>query len=228
MAWRPAKSVQTLKDQLDATFPGWKFLGFIGDQSHASGASDHNPNSEGVVTAIDIGPGGGLDIHKLANQLVANPHPDLKYIISNGRIANWQTNFKWQTYSGSDPHDTHIHVSVGRGPDGQSKPPYDDNIKWSIMEGDMQPTPEQVGKVYKAMTGSDITQKDLDFYITAPRTLADLVYGLLPGVEKTRADKQLLEKERDEKLYPAYTELQALKKTDAVKRLDEVKKIVNS
>lgn len=135
MAWRPAYSLETLKAQLDATYPGWLFLGFLGDQAHASVPSDHNPNAEGVVCALDIGPGGGLDIHALADNIASNPQPDLKYIISNRRIAEWQYDFQWREYTGSDPHDTHIHVSVGRGPDGQSRQPYDDRNNWNI-EGD--------------------------------------------------------------------------------------------
>jgi len=89
------------------------------------------------VCALDIGPGGGLDIHALADRLAAQPQPDTKYIISNRRIANWQNGFKWVPYYGSDPHDTHIHVSVGRGPDGQSVQPYDDRVEWNVGEEDM-------------------------------------------------------------------------------------------
>lgn len=137
MAWRPAYSLQTLKDQLDADYPGWLFLGFLGDQAHASVPSDHNPNSAGVVCALDIGPGGGLDIHALADRLAAQPQPDCKYIISNRRIAEWQYGFKWRAYSGTDPHDTHIHVSVGRGDDGQSRQPYDDRVQWNVTGDDV-------------------------------------------------------------------------------------------
>jgi len=137
MAWRPAKSLVTLRNQLDASYPGWLFLGYLGDQNHANIASDHNPNAQGVVCALDIGPGGGLNIHTLADNIVANPHPNLKYIISNKRIAEWQNGFKWKPYIGKDPHDTHIHISVGRGPDGKSVQPYDDTIKWNIKGGTM-------------------------------------------------------------------------------------------
>lgn len=132
MAWRNAYSIDKLKQQLDTTYPGWSFLGTKGDTAHQAVPSDHNPNAAGVVTAIDIGGGGGLDIHQLADRLASNPHPDLKYIISNKRIAEWQYGFKWRAYNGSDPHDTHIHVSVGRGSDGQSKQPYDDKTNWVI------------------------------------------------------------------------------------------------
>ena len=158
MSWRPAKSLVVLKSQLDSAYPngGWLFLGMKGDAAHAAVPSDHNPNAAGVVTAMDIGPGRSLDIHALANNLAANPHPDMKYIISNRRIANWQNGFKWERYSGSDPHDTHIHVSVGRGPDGRSVQPYDDTNLWNINQGggDMPITREQEMALAYLATGS--------------------------------------------------------------------------
>lgn len=167
MAWRPAESLKVLKGQLDASYPGWQFLGFIGDQNHANVASDHNPNRAGVVTALDIGGGGGLNIHQLANNLAANPHPDLKYIISNRRIAEWQYGFKWRPYTGSDPHDTHVHVSVGRGADGQSVQPYDDKNQWNIngKGGDMPITKEQEMVASLLATGS-YPGKDYNYRFT--------------------------------------------------------------
>ena len=66
----------------------------------------------------------------------------------------------------------------------------------------MQPTPKQVGDIYKFMTGNDISQQDLGFYITAPRTIYDLVYALAPATQKARDVIQLLEQDRDKNLYP--------------------------
>lgn len=48
----------------------------------------------------------------------------------------------------------------------------------------MQPTPKQVGDTYRFMTGLEISQKDLDFYISAPRTIYDLIYALGPDTNK--------------------------------------------
>lgn len=72
-------------------------------------------------------------------------------------------------------------------------------IKGESME---QPTPKQVGDIYTAMTGQDISQADLDFYITAPRTVYDLIYALFPATQKARDSITLLEQERDNSLYP--------------------------
>lgn len=159
MAWRPANSLVRLRDQLNESYPGWLFLGFIGDPAHASVPSDHNENAQGVVCALDIGPGGGLDIHALADRLVSSPHPNLKYIISNRRIAEWQNGFQWRAYNGSDPHDTHIHISVGRGADGQSVQPYDDTNDWNIGGGAMEPP---IGYSTANQIHQDLTGKNWD------------------------------------------------------------------
>lgn len=77
-----------------------------------------------------------------------------------------------------------------------------------VIEGDnMQPTPKQVGDIYYAMTGTNISQKDLDFYITAPRTVYDLIYALFPATQKERDTITLLENERDTVLYPFVNEI---------------------
>lgn len=133
---RIANSLARLRDQVNAAYPNRNKAsdGWIGDAAHAAGASDHNPNAAGVVCALDItnDPGNGLDIHALADRLRINRHPDLKYIISNRRIAGAWTGWNWWPYAGSNPHDKHAHFSVGRGNDGQSGQPYDDTNDWPI------------------------------------------------------------------------------------------------
>lgn len=136
MSWRLAKSLEVLRKQVDTAWPKRSKIsdGTIGDSAHAAVPSDHNPNAAGVVTAMDIthDPAHGVDTYKLADILRTNRHPDLKYIISNKRIAGAWSNWKWQAYNGSNPHDHHMHVSVGRGDDGKSSPPYDDTKAWTI------------------------------------------------------------------------------------------------
>jgi len=136
MGWRLANSLVRLRDQVNAAYPNRAKAsdGTIGDAAHASGASDHNPNGAGVVCAMDItnSPQTGFDVHALADRLRVNRHPDLKYIISNRRIAGAWTGWAWAPYNGSNPHSQHAHFSVGRGNDGQSTPPYDDTNDWAI------------------------------------------------------------------------------------------------
>jgi hypothetical protein len=136
---RIANSLARLRDQINAKAPNRNKAsdGWIGDAAHAASASDHNPNSAGVVTALDItnDPASGIDIHAIADRLRINRHPDLKYIISNSRIAGAWTGWNWTPYYGSNPHNKHAHFSVGRGNDGQSQPPYDDTNDWAIGGG---------------------------------------------------------------------------------------------
>lgn len=132
MAWRVARSLETLRSQINAIAPNRDKTsdGTIGDAAHAARASDHNPNSQGVVTAYDIDhdPVGGMDTYKLAEILRQNKDPRLEYVISNGRIFNsrvapWQ----WREYTGSNKHDKHMHVSVHNEPEL-----YDDARAWNL------------------------------------------------------------------------------------------------
>jgi hypothetical protein len=75
-------------------------------------------------------PGSGCDSEYLASTILASPQPDAKYIIWNKKIASKTHGWIIRPYTGSDPHTSHIHVSVGVGPDGQSVQPYDDAIPW--------------------------------------------------------------------------------------------------
>ncbi|ROO51086.1 hypothetical protein EDC02_5950 [Micromonospora sp. Llam0] len=134
-SWRLARSLEVLRDEIRARHPGTT-VWTIGDQAHASGWSDHNPNQAGVVCAIDVLADKGLDLDDFANRVVAARHPAFKYLIWNRRI--WSAAYPgWRTYTGSNPHSTHVHVSVGQGPDGRSTGPYDDRSPWGIAdEGD--------------------------------------------------------------------------------------------
>ncbi len=144
MGWRLATSLEVLRNQVNAAYPNRNKAsdGGIGDAAHAATASDHNPNAAGVVCAYDLthDPANGFDSYEVADNLLANRHPDLKYIVSNRRIAGEWSGWQWQYYGGSDPHTNHMHVSVGIGSDGRSVPPYDDANEWAITGGS-GPTP---------------------------------------------------------------------------------------
>lgn len=121
-----------MREQVNATAPkrSRKSDGWIGDAAHSARKSDHNPNARGVVQALDIthDPKGGMDSHALAEALRTARDLRIKYVISNGRIFSaaekpWQ----WRKYSGSNPHATHVHVSVADDPRK-----YDDARAWDI------------------------------------------------------------------------------------------------
>ncbi len=120
MSWRVAKSLETLRMQVDAKWPGRnkRSDGTIGDPAHVSRTSDHNVNDAGVVTALDIthDPLHGPDARKLAEALVASKDARIKYIISNGEICSGMMQdhpaWVWRRYTGSNAHRTHMHISV--------------------------------------------------------------------------------------------------------------------
>lgn len=133
MDWRVAKSLLTLESEVRAVYPAYTY-GTIGDAAHQAETSDHDPNAVGVVCALDI-MCDGLNV-PLARQIAASGHPDLKYVIHNRKIwSKARATAGWRTYTGSDPHTDHIHVSVGVGSDGKSQPPYDDTAPWGITTG---------------------------------------------------------------------------------------------
>lgn len=146
MSWRIAKSLETLRDEVNAAWPARNTAsdGVIGDAAHAASASDHNPNAAGVVCAFDITHDpNGPDGNDLAERLRLRQHPDAKYIIWSGRICSAYARgaalpWEWRPYSGADPHTNHIHVSVGDGPDGRSAPPYDDTDSWGVTTSPTQ------------------------------------------------------------------------------------------
>lgn len=136
MAWRVAKCLEVLREQINKAAPGRSIAsdGTIGDESHQSRDSDHNAwvkdGSMGVVTAMDIthDPAHGVDAGKLAEALRVSGDPRIKYIISNRRIANPSiSGGAWRPYSGSNPHDKHFHISVQ-----PSKAFYDSTAAWKL------------------------------------------------------------------------------------------------
>lgn len=126
-----------LRAEINAVAPGRSTAsdGSIGDAAHASSPSDHNPNAQNVVCARDFthDPGSGADMHRLSRTIVATAAPALKYVIWDRQIWSRSRSAEgWRRYSGSNPHTRHMHVSVGRGPDGQSSGPYDDTTPWGV------------------------------------------------------------------------------------------------
>jgi peptidoglycan hydrolase-like protein with peptidoglycan-binding domain len=126
MAWRLAKSIKTLLDQVNAENPHRRkdSDGGIGDAAHASRGSDHNPyiivKGQGVVRAFDFthAPETGFDAYAFAEMMLKNKDPRVRYIISNYKIASGKDGelpWKWRPYKcppNKNPHNHHTHVSV--------------------------------------------------------------------------------------------------------------------
>ena len=115
------KAGQQLREQFDDCFSDRdrKSDGWLGDARHAARPSDHNPDSQGIVRAIDID-----------RDLCGVPKPDLMpdvadqirlcaktgdkriaYVIFDGRIASPRMGWRWRVYRGSNPHKHHCHIS---------------------------------------------------------------------------------------------------------------------
>jgi hypothetical protein len=138
MAWRLARALETLRDQVNQKWPtrSKKSDGSVGDRAHASRSSDHNPwvkdGAMGVVTAIDLthDPKGGFDSYAFADALLKRQDSRLKYIISNRRIGSGPAGPQagvWRKYTGVNPHDHHCHISVMA-----EKGKYDGVREWDI------------------------------------------------------------------------------------------------
>lgn len=156
MTWRLAHSLAVLRGEVDLRWPGRSKIsdGTIGDAAHASRDSDHNPwvldsAHVGVVRAIDI-TADGIEADTYAEHLrLLGEGGDRRlddggYVIWNRRIASATSGWQWRSYSGSNPHTSHIHLSVSRTPDG-----YDSDRSWGIgsTTGDDDMTDEQEAKL---------------------------------------------------------------------------------
>jgi putative peptidoglycan binding protein len=129
---RLARSLETLRHQVDQLAPNREkdSDGWIGDTSHQARKSEHNPDANGVVRALDItnDPAHGVDSQALAEQLRQAKDPRILYLISNRRIASSKVEpWTWRPYSGSNPHDHHMHISVVEDPRR-----YDATDAWTI------------------------------------------------------------------------------------------------
>lgn len=145
MAWRLARSLETLRSQVNKQFPNRSKNsdGSIGNAEHSARTSDHNPDDSGVVRAIDIthDPKGGFDSYAFADLLLKRQDPRLKYVISNRRIGSGPAGTApgvWRKYTGANPHDHHCHISVVGDVRG------DDTRLWGIGGAAVPPKAETV------------------------------------------------------------------------------------
>ena len=99
----------------DRTSDGW-----IGDTRHSARPSDHNPDAEGIVRAIDIDrdlsgkkkpdlmPYLADEIRRFAKK---DKSKRVAYIIFAGKIASPRMGWRWRKYSGFNSHHAHCHIS---------------------------------------------------------------------------------------------------------------------
>jgi peptidoglycan hydrolase-like protein with peptidoglycan-binding domain len=175
-AWRPAKALVDLQQELNARWPhrDKRTDGMIGDDAHcgprSTKTSDHCPNAARVVRAYDIDVD-GIKAGWLAEHVrLLGISGDLRldqggYVIYNRRIASDQFDWRWREYRG-DPHTSHVHVSLSRLVTG-----YDNRGDWGVARADI-PISDP---------GADDDASDLPVYTLGARTLS-----FLPGSQMMR------------------------------------------
>lgn len=93
--------------------------GWIGDPAHQAKQSDHNPDSRGLVHALDVDKDLRLSDLTMATVVAfivarcrANTERRLKYVIYQRQI--WSATFGWRVrpYTGSNAHTEHAHFSA--------------------------------------------------------------------------------------------------------------------
>jgi hypothetical protein len=114
------KAGQQLRLQVDDSYSSRDKSsdGWLGDYRHSTRTSDHNPDKQGIVRAIDIdrdlsGKAKPDLMPDLADQirLCAKSDKRISYIIFNGKIASSRMGWRWRKYSGINPHTKHCHIS---------------------------------------------------------------------------------------------------------------------
>jgi putative peptidoglycan binding protein len=137
VSWRLAKALDELRGEINAKWPDRDRSsdGSVGDLSHQARKSDHNPNSAGVVRAIDVD-ADGIPAAWLANHVRQRGQggdgrlTPGGYVIFNRRIASDVGGWNWRTYTGSNPHQAHVHISATTSASG-----YDDSGDWGVTSG---------------------------------------------------------------------------------------------
>jgi len=112
-----APSLARLRTETNTAWPARDHSsdGWIGDTTHQTsgmpenGGSDHNPNRRNIVDATDTDVT-GIDPAVFVARAIR--HPATNYVIYNRRIYSRAHGFASRAYTGSNPHDKHIHVSI--------------------------------------------------------------------------------------------------------------------
>jgi len=133
MGWIVVPCLLEGRDQMNHRFPNRDHGadGTIGDTAHQSHASSHNPDITGdpeyrdhdsldEVRAIDFDKD-LRDVHGVTMEQVvqrwitkarAGQMPFVRYFIYNKRIWHRRDNFTTRAYTGSDQHESHVHVTT--------------------------------------------------------------------------------------------------------------------
>lgn len=122
---RLVASLVSLRTEFNRVFPGRPTGsdGWIGDAKHARTDSDHNPDSRGLVHALDVTAFDGLVdvVDEVVARHRAGHDRRLTYVIfcpPGGEPTIWSARRGWRPkeYTGSNRHDKHAHFSADDDP----------------------------------------------------------------------------------------------------------------
>lgn len=123
MSWKPVAGATVLRDQINRRWPDRdkRSDGILGDAAHSARTSDHNPDSRGLVHALDIDEdlkGSKNDNVWLADQIIAyarmrrSGSNRLKYVVYEDKIASGtHANHFWTWRGDNYGHEIHMHIS---------------------------------------------------------------------------------------------------------------------
>jgi hypothetical protein len=127
---RLSKAAEQLRSEINTKYPkrDKRSDGWIGDTAHNARKSDHNPDKQGWVRAMDIDSDLVKDSSKeswlLAEQIktiALKGDKRISYLIHQHRIASSRQNWAWRVYKGANPHVSHIHISFDKSGDLNGK-----------------------------------------------------------------------------------------------------------
>jgi hypothetical protein len=118
--WRVAHSIKTFGDQimdLRGHTNSYTVDGTLGNVEHSNRVSDHNPDDDGIVRALDFFEHVPGFVDEIAEALRTSKDPRLKYFIHDTRMfASYalpgKPAWEWREYIGANAHITHGHLSV--------------------------------------------------------------------------------------------------------------------
>lgn len=126
MAWRNAPALTAILNDANRVAPQRSHAsdGTVGDATHAAGKSDHNPDFNGVVHAVDVtnDPAHGMDTWHwaqcVARRMAAGVENRVEYLVSNDgthdKIFHPSVSLTWRDNNaeGGQSHRNHLHVSI--------------------------------------------------------------------------------------------------------------------
>jgi len=150
--WRTAFSINTFGDQIMAlrgNDDSYSKDGTVGDTAHSNRVSDHNPDEDGIVRAIDFEESSPGFVDDVGERLRHAKDERLKYFIHDVRIFKGYVDsagrpaWMWQAYDGPNGHKDHGHLSVVSTVIAESTKPWPINPEPAPPIGDHDMTPAQ-------------------------------------------------------------------------------------